>query len=863
MKLLNQFSVMAAIVSTLTFASCADDVYDPEKVIPTEPKENPLGEDFSAPNGFTWSMINSVNLTVEVKDEFKGRYNYLIEVFTSNPLSDTTITPIAAGSAKQGSNYTVNINIPKVNERIFIRQTDPKQRKEVYEYTIPQNGGALNCKLYYIAHNTRAVGSSTSAFEAAQAKGFVEPEHIVYKEAEVFANLPESSSEPNNDWGSGMTFDNGAKFIITSEYDEEKPFTKDMQISNGRMSIYVKGVWKPQNINYAFDIYVLDGGKIITPTNLTLGSQTNLFIQSKGTVEVQNEFNIQCKSTKNFGTITARSIKMDQTKQELYNESIIKADNTLYLNGVKVLNYNTLNAKEVYFTDINLLNKLHIKSQTGILLNGGVIFNYGDITFNETDGYLKSNNSTNTAVINHYEATIKGFYWSGGISIYNDGFIEVSNCTNSSTDILYNSCTFVIKNEFTFENIILDKGSITGGRASISAKEWLPIPSVHCIMPIKFTLKNGSMIKANQFTLDNSVNSIVGEGDDKSMIKTNTLTLKNGGRTNMTGNLVFECNSVEGNANTLYKDASVVSTGYDESQYTIETCGGIFNEGNEGSNEGDIQYPTEIIDKQIYTFAFEDNWPGYGDFDMNDLIIVMTQKALKIDKSGAVTHIEINLNLRAVGATKTLGAGICFTKLPANLQPTKLILSDNNISFETGQATATLLLFNDAHKELWAKEFNEKEKRINTLTNSVTFKKDTKEYTIIMDIPATANVKVEDLNISNIDIFAITTPATEKTKRTEVHQVDFAPTNLANSKQFGTGDDNSILTGKYYLSRDNLAWAIVIPDEFAWPIESQKITNVYDKFASWVTTGGSQSNDWYNSHNNNVYPIENLSHLKD
>ena len=93
MKLFNRFSVMAAIVSTLVLAGCTDDVYDPERGIQTVPKENPLGEDFSAPDSFDWSMINAVNLNVEVKDEFNGRYKYLIEVFTDNPLTSSLRTP--------------------------------------------------------------------------------------------------------------------------------------------------------------------------------------------------------------------------------------------------------------------------------------------------------------------------------------------------------------------------------------------------------------------------------------------------------------------------------------------------------------------------------------------------------------------------------------------------------------------------------------------------------------------------------------------------------------------------------------------------------------------------------------------------
>ena len=43
---------MATVVSTMFLASCADDVYDPNKEPQATPTENPLGEGFNAPDGF-------------------------------------------------------------------------------------------------------------------------------------------------------------------------------------------------------------------------------------------------------------------------------------------------------------------------------------------------------------------------------------------------------------------------------------------------------------------------------------------------------------------------------------------------------------------------------------------------------------------------------------------------------------------------------------------------------------------------------------------------------------------------------------------------------------------------------------------
>ncbi len=130
MKIFKRYYAIIALVAPFLLAACADnDVYNPDKVRPVPPVENPLGEDFVAPTCFDWSMITTVKLNIEVKDEFNGMYNYLAEVFTTNPLTDATATPIAADYAKAGKNYVVEISIPKSIERVYVRQTDPKQRK--------------------------------------------------------------------------------------------------------------------------------------------------------------------------------------------------------------------------------------------------------------------------------------------------------------------------------------------------------------------------------------------------------------------------------------------------------------------------------------------------------------------------------------------------------------------------------------------------------------------------------------------------------------------------------------------------------------------------------------------------------------
>ena len=66
MKIFKRYYAIIALVAPFLLAACADnDVYNPDKVRPVPPVENPLGEDFVAPTCFDWSMITTVKLNIE------------------------------------------------------------------------------------------------------------------------------------------------------------------------------------------------------------------------------------------------------------------------------------------------------------------------------------------------------------------------------------------------------------------------------------------------------------------------------------------------------------------------------------------------------------------------------------------------------------------------------------------------------------------------------------------------------------------------------------------------------------------------------------------------------------------------------
>lgn len=83
--------------------------------------------------------------------------------------------------------------------------------------------------------------------------------------------------------------------------------------------------------------------------------------------------------------------------------------------------------------------------------------------------------------------------------------------------------------EFKFRNVTLNKGSITAGRANETDTEWLPVPEIESQTDAKFTLIDGSMIKAREFEVkrgDVIFQAVNITNNDKSMIKAEKLNSK-------------------------------------------------------------------------------------------------------------------------------------------------------------------------------------------------------------------------------------------------------------------------------------------------------------------------------------------------
>lgn len=843
MKKFNRFCLVATLTAPLLLAACMDnDVYDPEKTRPIPPAENPFGSDFNAPDGFDWSMVTSVKLNVEVKDEFNGQYHYLVEVFTTNPLNDATATPIAAGVAKQGDNYVVEITAPKTLEKLYIRQTDPAQRKEVYEFAKTDN---MNCKLYISNSNTRA--TNTRAVTRAETT-ITDPQ---YAEPAVPSGATELKDE-DYPYGANLT---GGTYVISGT------FSKSI---SGNATIYVKG-------------------KYNNPANDWTGSITvnsKLIILSGGSVNCGSLTANTGASVQNFGSLTVQSATF-QKASELYNAGVIHCTGTLTMqgednNGSSLYNHGTLTAQNelITSTSCKVLNtKESILTVNGkFSMQSSQLDNYGKVyainATKEYDSYSKSIrvNQTTSSIINNYkDALIEATTINGGAAINNYGTMKMNECvSNNSGNILYNNCTFIVTEKLNYRYITLDNGAITGIQ---EGTQWQPVGTFSVDNNAKVILKNGSIILANIFRPGNP-SEFTAEGDAVSMIKANEtrylgntdfngLALEPGGEYAATWDGQRGAPIAE--SNITVNKTNCPSSATDESKYTIETCGGIINEGDEGNTPSEPVIPP-VNDATVYTYAFEDQWPVYGDFDMNDVVITIDKRS----QTAGNKQVSIQGRIRAVGAGRQVGAGIRLLNVSTDGMTVEKIKTQNAGTYESGQSNPTFILCDNAHKFC---------KNDNIADNDFTFyctdpgvsseynTGDGANFEITLNFP-TVEEADKAMDIKNLDVFIINKAATASSKRTEVHVAGYAPTDLADKTYFGTGNDASsnnttlnVAAKGYYLSAEGLAWGICIPgnEVWAWPKEKSMITGVYPDFKGWVTSGGTNNLNWYSNHNDNIF----------
>lgn len=232
------------------------------------------------------------------------------------------------------------------------------------------------------------------------------------------------------------------------------------------------------------------------------------------------------------------------------------------------------------------------------------------------------------------------------------------------------------------------------------------------------------------------------------------------------------------------------------------------------------------------TLAFEDLWPYYGDYDMNDLVVDYKFKIKSFN--GYVTSIDAVFIVRADGAGLHNGFGFQLPILSSDILNVTGVGAQNGYTItsngtEFGQSKATFIIFDDQYKFM-------------TAWNTVKGEPTCPPFKFNVHIKFNPNtVTLQQLSIQNWNPFIVAGGV----RGMEVHLPNYLPTDLADPSIFNTGDDNTIIGTKYYKSKTNLPWAIDIYGKFDYPVEKADISHAYLHFQDWIHSNGTQYQDWW------------------
>ncbi len=316
-------------------------------------------------------------------------------------------------------------------------------------------------------------------------------------------------------------------------------------------------------------------------------------------------------------------------------------------------------------------------------------------------------------------------------------------------------------------------------------------------------------------------------------------------------------------------------TGYDTDEFEIEVetprgetltetitgCGEEEDDGNGGGDDDE-----NITEDFQGTLAYEDLWPGKGDYDFNDLVI---DYDFEINKNNQeiVQSITATFTIKAFGAAQHNGFGFTIpTLVPGDIASVEGYDIDGNSVFdmagngiEQNQSLATFIVFDDVRRVM-------PQTTPGVGVNTELEQDFIDPVTIQLEIDLSSNaITFNDLDIGSFNPFIIVNSVTDGSpgeRGREVHLPGYEPTDLFDDTWLGQQEDASEPgEGTYFVTDKNLPWAINIAEGFDWIIEYQDITGAYLYFAEWAQSNGINYPDWYvdqNDYRNDelIYPTQ-------
>lgn len=309
------------------------------------------------------------------------------------------------------------------------------------------------------------------------------------------------------------------------------------------------------------------------------------------------------------------------------------------------------------------------------------------------------------------------------------------------------------------------------------------------------------------------------------------------------------------------------TTGDTWARFRISTTSDIGPTG--GVSDGEVEdYPLTVTESGVtmshypsaagYTsFAFEDLYPGLGDFDMND--VLMNVRITEYIKDGMVIRLKLEGKLAALGGSYHNGFAVQLPGINAtSIKGDSIALTMNNLRqtdtvLEDNQSNAVLIVSNNLWDVTQAGEgdcrFFRTEEGCGTSSRP--------EWT--MTVPFLSPVAAGSMPAMPYDPFIFAQPASyhgdvvtavtgeNPGRKFEVHLKNKVPTDAFEKQIFGLADDASDeALQRLFQTAGGIPWALEIPIDWKHPQENVSLLQAYPQFLGFAADASGQTNpDWY------------------
>ena len=260
----------------------------------------------------------------------------------------------------------------------------------------------------------------------------------------------------------------------------------------------------------------------------------------------------------------------------------------------------------------------------------------------------------------------------------------------------------------------------------------------------------------------------------------------------------------------------------------------------------DLEAMYESMPEDQPRFTFLVSIQSHGDYDMNDVVVVVSVDRRSDKETGKVELIRINWELKAAGAAHLNAFAVQLDKVRASevagVETTNTTFGRGAFAGsgpESGSELAVIPLFNTSQEILGEGTY------INTTKGvAIPTVKHTTTVTFAQPVDPAA------VRESALNAFIVVNQKSSGTftREKEIHIPGRKPT------QFAVVSGNTFLESdpyRYFVTKGDgvknnyMMWALCIPGEFRYPLERSDIRDVYTYFNAWAASGGREHVEWY------------------